>query len=57
MGDVKAIGKTVGSKFNCDTENTFNFLTKEGKRGWWAAGGGDVVREVLGDGGRDVEGC
>jgi len=56
VDDVKEIGMTVGLKFNCDTMNSFNLLTKEGRRVWRAAGGGEVVREFMGDGGRDVDG-
>jgi len=32
VDDVKAIRKMVGLKFNCDTANSFNLLTKEGRK-------------------------
>ena len=47
--NVKEIGKVVGVKFNCDTDNSFNLLTKEGRREWRAVSGGEMVTEMLGD--------
>ena len=57
VDDVKAIGKTVGLKFNSDTVNSFNMLTKEGRKEWRAAGGSELVCGSMGDGGGDVGGC
>jgi hypothetical protein len=42
--DVKDLGKVVGVKYHCDTKNSFNLLTREGRKEWRAAGGGEVVR-------------
>jgi len=49
MTNVKEIGKVFGVSFNGDPNNSFNLLTKAGRRGWRAAGGVDVE-------GGDVEG-
>ena len=38
--DVRDIGKKAGIKFQCNTSNSFNLLTKEGRREWRASGGG-----------------
>jgi len=56
IDDVKAMGKAVRLKFNCDTANSFNMLTKEGRKEWRAAGGSEEVNGCMGDGGGDVEG-
>jgi len=56
-GDVKAIGKKIGLKFNCDTANSFNLLTKEGRKELRAAGGSEVVCGSKGGGGGVVEMC
>jgi len=45
--DVKDIGKTVGVSFNCDTSNSFNLLTREGRKGWQVVGGGGVGNESV----------
>jgi hypothetical protein len=37
--DVRELGKVVGVKFNCDTANKFNLLSRDGRREWRAAGG------------------
>jgi hypothetical protein len=37
--DVKELGKAVGVKVNCDISNSFNLLSREGRREWRAAGG------------------
>ena len=42
--DVRDLGKVVGVKYHCETKNSFNFLTREGRREWRAAGGGEVVQ-------------
>ena len=47
--DVQDLGKIVGVQYLCNTTNTFNLLSREGRREWRAAGGGDVANE-------DVEG-
>jgi len=43
---VKDIGKAVGVKFNCDTGNSFNLLTKEGRKEWRSVGGGEIGCDV-----------
>jgi hypothetical protein len=43
--DVQDIGKAVGVSFKCDTSNSFNLLTKEGRKGWQAASGVEVGNE------------
>jgi len=37
--DISELGKVVGVKVNCDTSNSFNLLSREGRREWRAAGG------------------
>jgi hypothetical protein len=39
--DVRELGKVVGVKVNCATSNSFNLLTRDGRREWRAAGGID----------------
>jgi len=51
--DVKELGKIVGVKYLCNTTNTFNLLTREGRREWTAAGGSDVASDD--DGGKKAE--
>jgi len=51
--DVKELGKIVGVKYLCNTTNTFNLLSREGRREWRAAGGSDMASEV--DGGKKAE--
>jgi len=46
--DVKELGNIVGVKYLCNTSNTFNLLSREGRREWRAAGGSDVASEVEG---------
>jgi hypothetical protein len=41
--DVRELGKVVGVKFNCDTSNKFNLLSRDGRREWRAAGGCEVL--------------
>lgn len=36
--DVRDIGKVIGAKYNCETLNSFNLLTKDGRKEWRAAG-------------------
>jgi hypothetical protein len=57
VDDVKAIRKKVGLKFNCDTTNSFNLLTKEGRKELRAAGVNEVVCGSKVDGGGVVEMC
>jgi hypothetical protein len=45
LTDVRELGKAVGLEYLCDTTNSFNLLSKEGRRGWRAAGGCEVGRE------------
>lgn len=47
--DVKELGKVVGVEFNCDTLNSFNLLSREGRREW-------RVASVVATGCRSVEG-
>jgi len=54
--DVRDIGKVVGVKYKCDTMNSFNLLTREGRREWREAGGGEVVCGVVGGVGVMVKG-
>jgi len=55
--DVRDISKAVGVKFKCDTSNSFNLLTKKGRREWRAAGGDNDVNEVVGGSGSGGGGC
>jgi len=55
--DVRDIGKAVGVRFQCDTSNSFNLLTKEGRKGWRAAGGGEVGNEGVRGSERDGSRC
>jgi len=41
--DFQDIGKTVGVSFTCNTSNSFNLLTREGRKGWRAVGGGGCL--------------
>ena len=51
--DVKELGKIVGVKYLCNTTNTFNLLSREGRREWRAARGSEVAGDV--DGGKKAE--
>lgn len=42
--DVRELGKVVGVKYQCVTNNRFNLLTREGRREWRAAGDGEAVQ-------------
>jgi hypothetical protein len=55
--DVRNIGKAVGVQYKCDTTNSFNLLTREGRKEWRAAGGGEGVRGVMGVNGGGGEEC
>ena len=55
--DVRDTSKKVGIKFQCNTSNSFNLLTKEGRREWRASGGGELVREGVDGEGGGVDGC
>jgi len=46
--DVKELGKVVGVKYQCDTSNTFNLLSREGRRLWRAVGGSETTDDVAG---------
>lgn len=48
--DVKKLGRVIGVSFKGDPNNSFNMLSKEGRRGWRAASGGELEEG-------DVEGC
>jgi len=41
--DVRNLGKAVGVKYQCDTLNSFDLLTREGRREWRAVVGGELV--------------
>jgi len=47
--DVKDVGKVVGVKYHCDTKNSFNLLTREGRKEWRAACVSEVARGEDGD--------
>jgi len=55
--DVKDIDRTVGVSFTCDTSNSFNLLTREGRKGWRATGGGGVGNEGVVAGEGEGSGC
>jgi len=42
--DVRAVGKVVGLHYHCDTTNSFQLLSKEGRREWRAVGGCELGR-------------
>ena len=52
--DVRNIGKAIGVKYKCDTTNSFNLLTREGRKEWRASGVSDVERGVEGGSGKGV---
>jgi len=54
--DVKDIGRTVGLSYECELNNGFNLLTKEGRREWRTLGGTEVKGSDRGKGSA-VEGC
>ena len=55
--DVTEIGRAIGLNFNGDPKNSFNLLSKEGRKGWRAAVGREGEGES-GGGGRSVRsGC
>lgn len=43
--DIKVIGKKVGIKYQCDTSNSFNLLTREGRKGRRPPSGGEDMHE------------
>ena len=55
-GEPKLVAEDVGVKYHCDTSNTFNLLSREGRRDWRAARGSEVADDVDG-GGEDRVGC
>jgi len=55
--DVRNIGKAIGVKYNCETLNSFNLLTKDGRKEWWAAGVSELGSEGVGGGGDVGKGC
>jgi len=46
--DVRELGKVVGLHYQCDTSNSFNLLSKKGRREWRAARGCEMGREIVG---------
>jgi hypothetical protein len=46
--DVRELGKVVGVKVNCDVSNSFNLLSRDGRREWRAAGGFEKLTETEG---------
>jgi len=46
--DVKELGKVVWVKYQCDTSNTFNLLSREGRRLCRAVGGSEMADDVAG---------
>ena len=55
--DVRDIGKVVGVKYNFDTLNSFNLLTKDGRKDWRAVGVSELGSEGVGGCGGAVEWC
>ena len=55
--DVKVIGKTLGVNFKGDNNNSFNLLSKEGKREWRAGKGSMLMKDGGQGGGEMGEGC
>jgi len=54
--DVKEIGRVLGVSFKGDPNNSFSLLSKEGRRGWRAAGGCEMEGESEGGGSLMVKG-
>jgi hypothetical protein len=54
--DVRDIGKVVGVKYNCETANRFNLLTKDGRKELRATSVSEVRSEGVGGCGSVVEG-
>ena len=46
--DVKKIGRAIGVSFKGDPNNSFNLLTKEGRREWRVTGGSEMEEEGVG---------
>lgn len=55
--DVKEIGKVIGVKFRGDSNNSFNLLSRAGRKELRAAGVGAVDSEEVGCSSGDGEGC
>jgi len=55
--DVKDIGKVIGVSFKGDPNNSFNLLTRAGRREWRAAGGTKVTGEGVGGLLSEGDGC
>lgn len=55
--DVKEIGLVIGVSFKGDPNNSFNLLTKEGRRGLRTAGGSEMEGEGVRGGRVEEEGC
>ena len=54
---MRDIGKVVGVKYKCETMNSFNLLTRDGRKEWRAAGDIEFECGEVGGSGGDVEGC
>jgi hypothetical protein len=54
---VQEIGRVIGLTYNGDPNNSFNLLSKEGRRGWRAAGGCELEGECDGRGRPIRDGC
>ena len=46
--DVEELGKVIGVNFKGDSNNSFNLLSRAGRKEWRAAVGGDVTGEGVG---------
>ena len=46
--DVTELGKVIGVKFKGDPNNSFNLLSREGRREWRAMGGYEVENVEVG---------
>jgi len=55
--DVRVIVKAVGVQYNCDLNNNFNLLTREGRKDWRTTRGVEGERRVVGGSGDGVEDC
>jgi len=53
--DLRDIGKVVGVKYKCETMNSFNLLTRDGRKEWRAAGDIEFECGEVGGSGGDVD--
>jgi len=55
--DVRGIGEAVGVQYKCDLNNSFNLLTREGRKEWRMARGVEGVRGVVSGSGHGEGDC